>query len=215
MFCYSNFVFVVVFSRQRLSQRLDDFHVHVKALQAQVSPVTDNVVNTITDATADLRASIEGDIAALKTDTEAKIQNLNAVMNKHVEEYRSLLEPIMTEYRAKHDKDVAELRVKLEPVMEELRKKIEVNVEETKAALLPIVEAVRAKVGERVEAVKEMVSPYVEEYKDQLKGVYEKAQGINHDDLAALKQKISPLAEEVKAKLQEIFEAVAATITKN
>uniref|UniRef100_H3DA29 Apolipoprotein A-Ib n=1 Tax=Tetraodon nigroviridis TaxID=99883 RepID=H3DA29_TETNG len=200
--------------KERVSQRLDDFHGQLKALQGQVSPVTDSVVSTITDATAELRANIEGDIAALKSETEEKVKELSAVVNKHVEEYRSMLEPILSEYQAKHDQEVAALRVKLDPVMVELRKKMETNVEETKAALSPIVEAVRRKIAERVEAVKLTLTPWVEEYKEQFRGAYAQAQSITPEELAALKDKITPLAEDVKTKLNEIFEAVAATLMK-
>ncbi|XP_035536036.1 LOW QUALITY PROTEIN: apolipoprotein A-I-like [Morone saxatilis] len=198
-----------------LSQRLEDMYNQVKTLQGAVSPMTDSVVSTISDATAEFRASVLADIEALKADLAPKQVQLKEVIDKHISEYRTLMDPILTEYYAKHTADMEALKLKMEPIVEELRTKISTNVEETKTALMPIVESVRDKLQERLESLKAMASPYVEEYKEQLKQAYNQAQNINADEITTLKDKITPLAEEVKAKLQEIFEAIAASITKN
>ncbi|WP_289449418.1 hypothetical protein, partial [Klebsiella pneumoniae] len=71
-----------------LSQRLETMHTQIKALQGSVSPVTDNIVATISDATADFRTSVMNDIDALKADLEPKRIALRDVINKHIEEYR-------------------------------------------------------------------------------------------------------------------------------
>ncbi|XP_018543131.1 apolipoprotein A-I [Lates calcarifer] len=201
--------------KNALTQRLDEMHNNIKTLQAQVSPVTDHVVTTIADATADLRTSILNDIEALKTEIEPMRTNLRDVVNKHIEEYRAQMDPIINEYYAKHTAEMDALRTKLEPLVEEMRVKVATNVEETKTALMPIVETVRAKVHERLEALKAMASPYVEEYKEQLKQAYGQAQNIDTKDIVALRERIAPLAMDIKLKLQDIFEVIAATVTKN
>ncbi|XP_023256300.1 apolipoprotein A-IV [Seriola lalandi dorsalis] len=198
-----------------LSQRLDVMYNQIKAMQGAVSPVTDQVVATISDATADLRTTVLNDIESLKAEIEPKRAELRDVINKHIDEYRTQMQPIISEYYSKHTADMEALRVKLEPVVEELRQKVATNLDETKTALMPIVEAVRNKLSERLETLKDMASPYVEEYKDQLKQAYSQAQNINTDELTALKEKITPLAEDVRVKLQAIFEAIAATVNKN
>ncbi|XP_056296563.1 apolipoprotein A-Ib [Pseudoliparis swirei] len=200
--------------KMRLSERIEDMHAKLRTLQGAVSPVTDNVVATIADATSDFRASVISDIDNLKAKLEPKRVALKAVIDRHIEQYRAALEPIITEYSAKHAADMEVLRAKLDPIIEDLRLKVANNVEETKTALMPIVEAVRAKLSERLEQLKMMVSPYVEEYKDQMKMAYDQAQGISADDLTALREKIQPLAEDVKMKLNAIFELVAASINK-
>nr|AIL82447.1 apolipoprotein A-1 [Channa striata] len=211
--------------KQRLSQRVDEFHAQLKALQGSVSPITDSVVSTLADATADFRASLTKDIETLKADLEPKRAKLREVINEHLQEYRIQLEPIVKKYYDKHTADMEALKVRLEPVVEELRAKVATNVEETKAALMPILEAIRTKVHARLENLKELVSPYVEEYKDQLKQAYSQvrsidsqevnARSIDSQEVNALREKIAPLVEDIKVKLHEIFEAVAATVTKS
>ncbi|XP_060929485.1 apolipoprotein A-I-like isoform X2 [Limanda limanda] len=198
-----------------LSQRLDDTYTQIKALQASVSPITDNVVTTIADATADFRASVDADIQALKLDLEPKRAELRRVITEHIEEYRRQLEPIITDYHTKHTADMDALKIKLQPVVDAMKTSVAANVEETKTALMPILESVRAKLSERLENLKDIATPYVEEYKDQLKQAYGQAQSVKPEDLTALKEKIAPMADEVRAKVTEMFEAIAATFQKS
>ncbi|XP_068441622.1 apolipoprotein A-I-like [Clinocottus analis] len=200
--------------KMRLSQRIEDMYTQIKTLQGVVSPVTDSVVSTIADATAEFRTTVMTDIDNLKAQLEPKRVALKEVVDRHIEEYRKTLDPLITEYSAKHAADMEALRIKMEPIVEDLRSKVATNVEETKTALMPIVDAVRAKLSEHLEQLKTMVSPYVEEYKDQMKQAYDQAQGVSADDLAALKEKIQPLAEDIKLKLTSIFELVANSISK-
>merc|ERR1711951_17288 len=197
--------------KEQLSQRLEDMHTQIKTLQTSVSPVTDGIVKTISDATAGFRAAVEADLETLRTELEPKRAALKEVLDRHIQEYTAHLEPVVSEHYAKHTAEMEALRAKLEPIMEELRAKIAVNLEETKAAMAPIVEAVRTKVSERLEELKTMAKPYVDEYKDQARQMYDQAKSIKTEDLTALKEKIAPLAEEVKTKLQQIMEIVIAS----
>uniref|UniRef100_A0AAQ6INK6 Apolipoprotein A-Ib n=1 Tax=Anabas testudineus TaxID=64144 RepID=A0AAQ6INK6_ANATE len=192
--------------KNRLNQRLDDAQAQIKALRNRVSPITDSVVSTIADATADFRASVASDLETLKTELEPKRAKLREVIEQHIEEYRAHLQPIINEYYTKHTAEMDALKAKLEPALEELR---------TKAALMPILEAVRTKATHRLENLKEMVTPYVEEYKEQAKQAYSQAQTINADELNALREKIAPLVEDIKTKVYAVFEAIAATVTKS
>ncbi|XP_037632298.1 apolipoprotein A-I-like [Sebastes umbrosus] len=201
--------------KNRVIQRIDELYNQLKAVQASVAPVTDSVVSTIADVTLEFRTAVEADIEALKVDLEPKRAELQEVIDRHIADYRTRIEPIVTEYFAKHNADMEVLKTKLDPILADLQVKLTTNVEETKAALMPIVEAVRIKLSERLEQMKLMVSPYVDEYKEQLKNAYSKIQSINTDDADALRDKIRPLAEEIKVKMQAIYEAVYATITKS
>uniref|UniRef100_A0A3P9BCQ0 Apolipoprotein A-Ib n=1 Tax=Maylandia zebra TaxID=106582 RepID=A0A3P9BCQ0_9CICH len=194
-----------------LAQRLEGLHTQIKTLQASVSPVTDSVFTTVSEATADLRNSIVTDIEALRVELEPKRAQLREVIERHMAEYRSQLEPMVREYHAKHTAEMEEMKTKLEPIMTELREKIRTNVEETKAALTPIVESIRARVATHVEQAREKLAPYVEEYKEQLRQAYDHAQNVKTEDLTALKEKIHPLTEDIKAKLQQIFAIVSET----
>ncbi|MEQ2247212.1 hypothetical protein ILYODFUR_007044 [Ilyodon furcidens] len=198
-----------------LAQRLEDMHNNIKNMQAQVSPMTDSLVTTISDATADFRASIMADIDALKVELEPKRAKLREVLEKHMEEYRTHLEPMVKEYSAKHSAEMEALRAKMEPVMEELRQKVATNVEETKAALMPIVEAVRSKLVERLENLKQMAAPYVEEYKEQLKKFYGQVQGINNEELTNMREKLAPLGEEIRERLQAMASIISETFSKS
>lgn len=183
-------------------------------MQGVVSPITDSVFNTLSDATADFRASFMADIDAMKTDLAPQRAKLREVIDRHIAEYRAQMDPIITEYYEKHTADMNALKAKLEPVMAELSTKVEANVEETKTALLPIVEAVRDKLTAHLETLKGMASPYVEEYKDKMVQTYSQA-SLNPDEMNKLKEKIIPLAEGLKTQLQTIFETIASSITKS
>lgn len=189
-------------------------HAQIKALQGVVSPITDTIVNGFSEATAEFRASFAADMDALKADIEPKREELKRVVDRHIAEYRTQLEPIITEYYNKHTKDMEALRVRLEPIAADLRTKVETNVEETKAALMPIVESVREKLTAHLESLKAMASPYVEEYKDKLVQSYSQV-STNTEDYAALRETIAPLAAEIKVNLHKIFEAIASTVTKS
>uniref|UniRef100_A0A8C9ZK58 Apolipoprotein A-Ib n=1 Tax=Sander lucioperca TaxID=283035 RepID=A0A8C9ZK58_SANLU len=176
-----------------LAQRMEDMHSQIKTLQQSVSPVTDNVVSTISDATSDLRTAIMQDIETLKADLEPKRAALREVIDRHIQDYRTRMEPIITEYSAKHTEHMDALKARLEPVVEELR----------------------AKLSERLEQLKQMATPYVEEYKDQLQQAYAQAQSVNSDDLNALRTKIAPMVDDIKLKLGAIFEAITASVSKS
>lgn len=201
--------------RTTLSQRLEDLHNQIKSWQASVSPLTDSVVSTIADSTADLRTSIINDIENLRTELLPKRAHLRDVIKAHLGDYYAQLQPLLNEYHQKHQAEMADLKTKLEPIIEALTAKLVTNVEETKAALVPIVEAVRLRVNARLESLKSSIKPYVDEYKDQLEQAYHHAQSMNADEITALKTKIEPLAEDVVAKVQAIFQNIVATFIKN
>merc|ERR1711915_34895 len=88
--------------KEHMSQRLEDMHTRIKALQTSVSPVTDSVVKTLADATAGFRAAVEADIETLKAELAPKRAALKEVLDRHIQEYSTQLEPIVSEYYAKH-----------------------------------------------------------------------------------------------------------------
>ncbi|XP_058490295.1 apolipoprotein A-I-like [Solea solea] len=194
-----------------LHQRLNEMVSQIEALRGAVSPVTDSVVSTISDATVDLRTSIMTDIETLKADIEVNRAKLDEVVRKHIDEYHVLLKPIIEEYKDRHAVEMEAMKLKIEPVVKSLREKIAVNVEETKNTLEPIVESVRAKLTERLEGLKDLVEPYVDEYKEQVKTVYAQAQSINAEQLQSVKDKIQPLTDDIKLKLQAVFGILAET----
>ncbi|KAK1899679.1 Apolipoprotein A-I [Dissostichus eleginoides] len=201
-----------------MSQRLEDVFTQIKTLQAAVGPVTDGVVGTVSDATSSIRASIMADIDSLKIDLEPKRVALKEVIDRHIADYQTRMEPIIQEYAAKHTAEMESLKARMEPIVEDLRTKIASNVEETKTAMMPIVEAVRAKLSERLEELKTMATPYVEEYKDQISKAYaqiqSQSQNMNTDKIAELRTKVAPLVEEVKVKLTAIYETIVASYNK-
>ncbi|AWO99325.1 Apolipoprotein AI isoform 6 [Scophthalmus maximus] len=201
--------------KESMSLRLDDLHAQIKVLQGAVSPVTDSVVSTIVDATADFQASVINDINTLKAELEPKRLELKEVLENHIADYRLQLEPIIKEYFEKHTTEMEALKIRLEPIVEQMRAKVATNVEETKAVLMPMVESVRSKLTERLDSLRQIVSPYVDEYKEQLKKAYGQAQSISPEDIQALKDKVTPMAEDIKVQLTSIFEAVSALFNKS
>lgn len=194
---------------------MDAIHGQMKALQTHVAPVTDTVVGTISDATSDLRTSIQNDIKTLEDETAIQRAHLKAVVERHLNEYREMLRPVMAEYREKQNELMAEMKPKIDLVMEELQKTIAVNVEETKSALMPILEKVNAKLAEYVEQFKQAVRPYVNEYKELLRDTYTQAMSLSTDDLNAMRDKINPIVEEIKEKFGAIGQILSSSFLKN
>ncbi|KAM9319192.1 uncharacterized protein KZ484_023488 [Pholidichthys leucotaenia] len=201
--------------KHRLSQKIEGMHNSIKALQAQVSPMTDSVVSTLAEATAEFRAAVTTDIDELKKEVEPQHQRLVAVINKHIDEYRSTLQPIFEEYSTKHQAEMEALKTRLEPVMEQLRPKIEANIEETKAALMPIVESVRSKLQQRVADLKAMVQPHVEEYSDQLKLAMVQIRDAKPEQLDAVKAQAEKSFASIKESIQRLAQVVTETFTQS
>ncbi|XP_077467996.1 apolipoprotein A-I-like [Stigmatopora argus] len=198
-------------SKDLLVLHLNEFHEQLKVLQGSVSPYTDGVVSTVGDLTKEFRANVDTDIAALKSELEPLRANLRKVVLEHLEEYRALLEPVITEF---HEAHMVAMKGKVQPLVADLQIKINENVEETKNALIPIVEAVQKKVAARVEDLRSSIKPYVDDYKDQMAKAVEHAKSISSDDITALRHKIEPLVGDIKVKLQAIFENIAETVNK-
>ncbi|KAF3847894.1 hypothetical protein F7725_020922 [Dissostichus mawsoni] len=142
-----------------LSQRLDAMFTQIKSLQVSMAPVTDGVVGTLSETTSGIRASIMADIDSLKIDLEPKRVALKEVIDRHIADYRTRMEPIIQEYAAKHTAEMESLKARMDPIVADLTAKIVSNVEETKTAMMPIVDAVRAKLSERLEELKTMATP--------------------------------------------------------
>ncbi|KAM6987436.1 apolipoprotein A-I-like [Tautogolabrus adspersus] len=200
--------------KAQLVQRVDNMHTQIKTAQSAVAPMTDTVVATALEGTADFRQKINADVEALKAQLVPLRANLDTVVNKHLEDYKTMLGPILDDYSTRHTAEMEALKAKLEPLIPQLKTKIQENVEETKAAMMPILDAVRDKVTGWVEGAKAIADPYVEEYRDKMKDVATQLQGITRDDMVALNTKVTPLAQEVMAKLNEIMETVAGTLMK-
>ncbi|XP_033970367.1 apolipoprotein A-I-like [Trematomus bernacchii] len=197
-----------------MSERLEAVFTQIKTVQAAVGPVTDGVLSTICDTTADLRASIMADIDSLKVDLEPKRLALKEVIDRHIADYRTRMQPIIEEYAAKHTVEMESLKAKMEPIVAEMQTKIALNIEETKTAMMPIVDAVRAKLIDRLEQLKNLALPYIDEYKDQISKVYADGQNMNTEKIVELRSKVAPLVEEVKVKLQDIFQTIVAFYNK-
>ncbi|KAK7883140.1 hypothetical protein WMY93_029314 [Mugilogobius chulae] len=81
----------------------NSIHDQIIELQAQVKPFTTRVVETIDDATKDLRANIKAKVEALKEEFEPMRAELETVLREHEKEYEPLLGPLMDELNKKRD----------------------------------------------------------------------------------------------------------------
>ncbi|XP_070684679.1 apolipoprotein A-I-like [Pempheris klunzingeri] len=189
--------------KESLSQHIETGHTQLKALQGKVSPMTDSVVATITDATADMRTAIVADIETMKTQIGPQFDKVKEVVTKHIDEYRTMMQPIVTEYQARHTAEMEKLKTQLEPLVEQLRAKVATNVEETKTAMMPVVEGVREKIIERLETVKTSLVPYLAEYKEQMQQYASSVPSMSADEM---KKKFATIIEELKTKIQPFVE---------
>lgn len=198
---------MLLFFREYLSQNQNDFLEKVKALHGET------LVSTLAEPLAELRTSIENKYQTWKVETNDQVDKVKAIVERHMNEYKSLLTPVMNEYREKHNQEMEQLKIKLLPVMEQVREKMIVNVEETQNALKPIMENVLAKINEGVEWARK--SPVIEEYKEQLSLASTNVRSLRAEDVTALREKMKPLVGEFQTTLQKVFEAISETIVKN
>lgn len=194
-----------------LSENVDVLFKQIKDWQSNASSFTDSIVATALEITAEFRKGIQVDMENLKVETEEQRQILRATVMKHIDEYKTVLQPIFRDYHNKHKQEMEELKVKLAPVMDRLREKMEANVQETVTALMPIVDNLRGKMHGWFEKVKEFATPYITEYAEQVKTVYSQPTQISSE----LKESVSPLVTEIGEKLFAIFAIVSGTLTKN
>ncbi|XP_041667344.1 apolipoprotein A-I-like [Cheilinus undulatus] len=166
------------------------------------------------EATRDMRQAVTQQFKSLADDLRPKLLHLKEVVDRHMDEYRSILEPIAQDYNARRTTEMENLRAQMEPIIERLAS----NIEETKSALMPIVEFVSAKGHEWLQNLREAASPYIEEYRDQIMGgmrnARHQARNINTEDLSTLRDNVIPKANQVITKVKEIFSDIASTINK-
>merc|ERR1711970_156242 len=141
-----------------------------------------------------------------------KRQELHEVLQRHSEEYRAKLEPIIQEYMTQSQKEVDTLRAKLQPVVDEMRAKMEANVEETKAKLVPMIEAVRTKLTDRLEELKNMATPYVEEYKEQLTKAVGEVKDKTTPHTQDMQTRLEPYMEDLKTRFMSLYETIAQAV---
>lgn len=156
------------------------------------------LVSTLAEPLAELNTYIQDKYQIWKSETKDQVSILEAILERHKDEYETLLKPVHQE--------MEQLKAKMQPVMEEVRNKMMANTEETRSALQPIVENAIGKFKEAIEAAR--TNPQFDEVKEQVRS-------IQAEDLIALREKIKPLAGELQATLQKVFEAVLETINKN
>lgn len=190
---------------------INNAYTQIKELQAHVAPVTDSIVGTLSEATAEFHKSVAEDLQELEP-MRAKVR---MVIKEHVDQYHALLQPFFNDYIEQRKADMKALREKFQPTFEELRKKVTHNVEETKQALIPLLKATSEKIAKHVKTAKDTLGPYVDEYKDQLRQAYEQAQRFDDKAITDLREKINQPLEEVKSNLKKIYDTIIDTMTKD
>ncbi|KAM9853525.1 apolipoprotein A-I-like [Aulostomus maculatus] len=199
----------------QMMQRLDDAHIQIKTVQSSVSPVVDGIAKTFSEAFEPVYQSISTDVESLKTSLEPQRTALKQVLDKHIEEYRLTMMPVLNEYKAQNAKIMSEMMSKFQAMIETLKGQMAVNIEETKDAMMPIVDAVRGKISKRVTELKDLIKPYVDEYKDQMQRAIDQAKSVTGEDMEALRAKIAPLAEDIKEKFRMIADIVVASYSQS
>ncbi|XP_029027405.1 apolipoprotein A-Ib [Betta splendens] len=197
--------------KERAIMHIDGAYTYIKQLQAQVAPVTDSVVGTISEATEEFQKSVAKDLVEL----EPMRAELRKVLKEHMDQYQTLLKPVVDSYIERRKEDMKAMRAQFQPTFEELRKKVAHNVEETKQALVPLLKAVGEKVANHIKAVRETLGPHVEEYKEQVRQAYEQAQKFDDKAMSELREKINPAIEAIKTNMKTIYDVVIETITKD
>ncbi|KAM8853636.1 apolipoprotein A-I-like [Synchiropus picturatus] len=197
---------------RRMSLQLDEAHTQLKNFQSRVKPNTDQVFATLSDLTQSTRDAIQADIEQLREALRPKQEHLKAVVDRHIEEYRTLLDPIIQEHHRRHVAEMEALKAKLEPVMEELKTKVEKNVEETKGALMPIIQTVNNAVSTRVTQLHEDSKPFINEYREEMEKTMERLRNVDPAALEAVKVRLAEKAELVKGALGQFFTELMGSV---
>ncbi|XP_030008178.1 apolipoprotein A-I-like [Sphaeramia orbicularis] len=196
-----------------LTAAVDNMFNNLQSFQQSAAPMTDSVVSTIADATAEMRAGIEKDIEDLKETIQAN--RLREILESHINDYQTMLMPLMQELQARRQAEMEAMSDKIQEARNSLREKFNTNLEETKNALLPVIDQLKEKLGKHVEMVKTQAGPYVNEYAEQMQAAVNQARGVSAADVTALREKIMPLGEEIMAKLREIAQTVVASVNQS
>lgn len=175
--------------------------------------MTDAFVESLTEPSNQLLDIFKDPYNNLREGINSEVEQVKTIVRKHMDDYIKLLEPVLSEYQAKHD----ELKISLEPVMKDISAKMVVNVEETRGALKTLMENVRTKVVDAAKSVRDSIvsNPYFAEYKEQFNQAYAQRMNFRQDHLPVLQEKLKPLADKLKDNLEQIFAAVAETMVKN
>merc|ERR1712189_156613 len=148
--------------KEQLSQRLEDMHTQIKTLQTSVSPVTDGIVKTISDATAGFRAAVEADLETLRTKLEPIMEELRAKIAVNLEETKAAMAPIVEAVRTKVSERLEELKTMAKPYVDEYKDQARQMYDQAKSIKT-----------EDLTALKEKIAPLAEEVKTKLQQIME------------------------------------------
>ncbi|KAJ8280227.1 hypothetical protein GJAV_G00052070 [Gymnothorax javanicus] len=82
----------------KISQFLDDIQAKIKTGSDYMAPYTDAFAVQAMEATKDMREKFTAEVASLKEKIKPMGEELKAVVDKHIQEYREKLEPVIKEY---------------------------------------------------------------------------------------------------------------------
>lgn len=202
-------LFHLFFPRNTVNSRLDLMYDQIKTWQKSVSPMTDGFVETVAEATAEFRQSIQTDFENLKDELKPMGDQLMGVVKKNTDYYHTEIQKILEEFRPQQEAQMAVLKTRLEPVLAN----IETHAEETKEAMIPIINKIHEKVGQQLEEVRKIAKPYMDEYREHAKHLYNHAKSVSQEDIMAVKAQLDPLLEDVRVKFQQMIEILTAAAT--
>ncbi|XP_022061497.1 apolipoprotein A-Ib [Acanthochromis polyacanthus] len=155
----------------------------------------------ISEATADVRATIEADITKLRDDHTAQAEKVKETLLRHVQQYLSALEPLKEYLEGKKD-ELDALKVKTSDAVHDIGQKVPVNWQETKESLMPIVQSVRDHLHQRRLDAQAKIEPYIADYMETAKGyVQDPSKGT--PDLEGLKTAVTAYFQNLFASLNQ------------
>ncbi|KAL6463208.1 hypothetical protein MHYP_G00275990 [Metynnis hypsauchen] len=170
-----------------------------------LNPYTTRLV----DSTKQVGEHILSELEKLRIQVEPHQVQLQQVIEKHVEEYREKLRPILQENLPSNQEELEALCLKLQPALEDLRQKVVTNLEETKSKLVPIVEATLTK---QLLDLRNLATSYAEEYKEHVLKAVEDVKDKLAPHTTELQGHLEPYLETVKARLTSIYDSVVQAI---
>ncbi|XP_060761249.1 apolipoprotein A-I-2-like [Neoarius graeffei] len=192
--------------KARFTKGLDNIEAAIKYAAESLAPVRTGAGPQIVEFISSIRETFSHDLKELGKELQPKQEELYKVIKKHLEEYKTLLEPVVKDYNEKNQQLIEDFRTKVQPVFDQLKAKFSVNLEETKSKLTPIVETIRDHLANKFQELKTAYGPHAQEYREQIELAY--ADVRQKYESGKLQENLKKLVEELKPQLKGIYETI-------
>ncbi|XP_030644466.1 apolipoprotein A-IV-like [Chanos chanos] len=189
----------------RISKSSDAINQYTVAVRGQVTPLTQELLDKLSQEAEQLKVRLEQDLSSLKSQLEPYAEELRMEVQKQVEQLKQNVAPYSEaldahtlratllqkseELRGSLEKSVKQLESQLGPHTEELKEKMDQHLQDFQKNMAPLAQSIQAQLVQRGQEVERSMVPLAEE----------------------LKTKLDPYAKDLKTQLTSLWESFTKT----